>query len=257
MEKSLMRKWGAVLTVLAVAGGAAAGAAGCGATRQGPAPAGRSAQTAAGVETGETAQPTTLPGKASSTGKPGKSDDQAQNTVVVHMGNFAFQPVTLHVTAGTTVVWDNDDTMPHAVTSGANRSFDGRFNSGDLEPGQTFSYTFKKPGVYPYYCIYHPTMNGTVLVTAASLTASEEPATVTARAASAAQTSLGTSGGMNGMHMAPVTMDTIDTAPGTTYNLAFTPEGPGKWLFHCHILPHVTSGTDMSGMITVFDVKPR
>ncbi|MBX5436420.1 MAG: multicopper oxidase domain-containing protein [Alicyclobacillaceae bacterium] len=56
---------------------------------------------------------------------------------------------------------------------------------------------------------------------------------------------------------APQTMDTIDTAPGTTYDLSFTADQAGKWLFHCHILPHVTSGTDMSGMITLFDVtKP-
>jgi FtsP/CotA-like multicopper oxidase with cupredoxin domain len=54
---------------------------------------------------------------------------------------------------------------------------------------------------------------------------------------------------------APLQLDTIDTAPGGTYDLAFTADKPGQWLFHCHILPHVTSGQDMSGMITVFDVQ--
>ncbi|MCL6598863.1 MAG: multicopper oxidase domain-containing protein [Alicyclobacillus macrosporangiidus] len=56
---------------------------------------------------------------------------------------------------------------------------------------------------------------------------------------------------------APITMDTIDTAPGTTYDLSFQMNQPGKWLFHCHILPHVTSGADMSGMITLFDVSNK
>ncbi|MCL6637622.1 MAG: multicopper oxidase domain-containing protein [Alicyclobacillus sp.] len=55
----------------------------------------------------------------------------------------------------------------------------------------------------------------------------------------------------------PVMMDTIDTAPGTTYDLSFQMNQPGKWLFHCHILPHVTNGPDMTGMITLFDVRNK
>ncbi len=55
---------------------------------------------------------------------------------------------------------------------------------------------------------------------------------------------------------APITMDTIATAPGTTYDLAFTADQAGKWLFHCHITDHVVdSQGNMTGMITMFDVK--
>ncbi|MCL6593343.1 MAG: multicopper oxidase domain-containing protein, partial [Alicyclobacillus sp.] len=85
-------------------------------------------------------------------------------TVTVHMGNMAFLPTTLHVAPGTTVVWNNNDNIAHTVTSGANRVKDGRFDSDDLQPGKTFSYTFTKPGTYPYYCVYHPNMKGTVVV---------------------------------------------------------------------------------------------
>ncbi|MFC7395557.1 multicopper oxidase domain-containing protein [Scopulibacillus cellulosilyticus] len=54
----------------------------------------------------------------------------------------------------------------------------------------------------------------------------------------------------------PVTMDTINTAPGTTYDLSFKADQPGKWLFHCHITQHTTdSSGNMSGMISMFDVK--
>ncbi|MCM3024561.1 multicopper oxidase domain-containing protein [Heyndrickxia ginsengihumi] len=54
----------------------------------------------------------------------------------------------------------------------------------------------------------------------------------------------------------PVTMDTIATAPGTTYDISFNANQVGKWLFHCHITDHVVdSNGDMSGMITTFDVK--
>ncbi|MCL6637623.1 MAG: hypothetical protein K6T26_06725 [Alicyclobacillus sp.] len=51
-------------------------------------------------------------------------------TVTLRMGDMVFQPATLHVTPGTTVVWDNNDTIAHTVTSGANRVKDGRFARG-------------------------------------------------------------------------------------------------------------------------------
>ncbi|MED1202225.1 multicopper oxidase domain-containing protein [Heyndrickxia acidicola] len=55
---------------------------------------------------------------------------------------------------------------------------------------------------------------------------------------------------------APITMDTINTAPGTTYDLSFTADQIGKWLFHCHITQHVTDSNGMmSGMVTMFNVK--
>lgn len=49
---------------------------------------------------------------------------------------------------------------------------------------------------------------------------------------------------------------TQNVAPGESYDIEFTPDEPGTWLFHCHILGHVTgpNGTD-AGMITPFVVK--
>jgi manganese oxidase len=56
----------------------------------------------------------------------------------------------------------------------------------------------------------------------------------------------------------PITMDTINTAPGTTYDLSFVADQPGKWLFHCHITSHVTdSNGQMTGMVTMFNVQPK
>ncbi len=46
-------------------------------------------------------------------------------------------------------------------------------DSGSLNPGQSFSYTFNQPGLYPYQCAVHPTiaaMNGWVNVTGAPVT---------------------------------------------------------------------------------------
>ena len=67
--------------------------------------------------------------------------------------------ITVVIGVNNTVVWVNNDDMPHTVTS-TNKLFD----SGNLNPGDTFSYTFTSPGTYTYGCSYHPWMKGTVVV---------------------------------------------------------------------------------------------
>ena len=67
--------------------------------------------------------------------------------------------VTVVIGVNNTVVWTNDDSMEHTVTAN-----DGLFNSGLLQPGQSFTYTFSTPGTYTYYCVLHPWMKGTVVV---------------------------------------------------------------------------------------------
>jgi plastocyanin len=77
----------------------------------------------------------------------------------VSIVDFSFEPATLDVTAGATVVWTNDGVAPHTVT--------GDFaDSGVLEPGQTFSHTFAEIGDYSYVCAIHPQMTGTIRVSA-------------------------------------------------------------------------------------------
>ncbi|GMA50605.1 hypothetical protein GCM10025857_19620 [Alicyclobacillus contaminans] len=90
------------------------------------------------------------------------------HAVTVDIKNFAYSPETIHIMTGTTVTWRNDDSVSHTVTSGANQKADGVFDSKDMAHGQTFSYTFSKPGTYHYFCAYHPIMTGTVIVTAGS-----------------------------------------------------------------------------------------
>src|SRR3989344_2591881 len=64
-------------------------------------------------------------------------------TVNVEIKGFKFNPQDLKIKVGTTVIWTNQDSVPHTVTSS-----DKTLNSPDLSKGQTFSYTFAKPGVY-------------------------------------------------------------------------------------------------------------
>ena len=74
-----------------------------------------------------------------------------------------YSPSTLTVVIGVnnTVQWVNNDTAPHTVTA-----TDHSFDSGNLNPGDTWTYTFTKPGTYTYVCTYHPWMKGTVIVIA-------------------------------------------------------------------------------------------
>lgn len=66
----------------------------------------------------------------------------------------------LVVKAGTTVTWENRDNTQHTTTSTASPPV---WDSGILNPGQSFSFTFNTPGTYSYICNVHP-MAGTVVV---------------------------------------------------------------------------------------------
>ena len=79
--------------------------------------------------------------------------------VNVVLRNTTFVPGRIQVTAGTTVVWRNEDQLIHTVTAN-----DKSFDSGLLQPGKTYRRTFDKPGTYSYYCIPHPFMKGVVVV---------------------------------------------------------------------------------------------
>ncbi len=85
------------------------------------------------------------------------------NTNSVMIKNFSFQPSSINVTNGTMVTWVNDDPTAHTVTSS-----DGIFNSGNIAPGDSFNFTFMKPGIYQYQCLIHPSMVGYVIVASGS-----------------------------------------------------------------------------------------
>jgi FtsP/CotA-like multicopper oxidase with cupredoxin domain len=49
--------------------------------------------------------------------------------------------------------------------------------------------------------------------------------------------------------------DTLNISPGERYDIEFVADNPGVWVFHCHILSHVTNqGVDPGGMIAVIKV---
>ena len=90
------------------------------------------------------------PSEARRAESPVSSAAQARARVQVPIEEFRYQPTTVTVPAGTTVVWTNLDEANHTVTAD-----DDSFDSGLLGLNEAFSYTFTTPGEYGYYCIPH------------------------------------------------------------------------------------------------------
>jgi plastocyanin len=96
------------------------------------------------------------------TPKPTPKPSPAPGTGDVRMVDFAFNPSSLDVVAGTTVVWANDGAALHTVTAS-----DGSWDSGLIAAGGTFTRRFGTPGTYRYLCGLHPSMTGVVRVSGA------------------------------------------------------------------------------------------
>ncbi len=77
----------------------------------------------------------------------------------------AFLPESLWVYSGTDVHWINFDDFRHTVTSVENGGQDTIFNSGIIEPNDTFTLQFLETGTFPYFDLYRPdTLNGFIIV---------------------------------------------------------------------------------------------
>ncbi len=114
-------------------------------------------------------------GSEVSTAEP-KTAMAAPTTPQVGIQGFGFKPSALDVRPGTRVLWTQQDNTTHTVTSGsvgaidpttgqAKAQADGKFSSGDLRQGARFEFTFAAPGIYSYFCQYHPEgMRGQITV---------------------------------------------------------------------------------------------
>jgi plastocyanin len=79
----------------------------------------------------------------------------------VEIEDFAFNPGTLTVKAGTTIKFSNKDDTPHKIVGD-----DGSWGSGSLNKGDDFNLTFTQAGTYTYHCGFHASMKGTIVVVA-------------------------------------------------------------------------------------------
>jgi plastocyanin len=115
---------------------------------------------AGGGESGQNSQE-----EISSSSPPPAMEEGIIVSIVGNSGRNSYNPNPIEIKVGDTMTWINSDSSPHSVTSSSN---DGSitFDSDVLRRGETFSFTFDKEGQYPYLCTLHPSMVGTVVVTA-------------------------------------------------------------------------------------------
>jgi plastocyanin len=103
---------------------------------------------------------------------------QIQPAVVVDMTGslLVFEPAIIEVKAGQTVVWKNSSREVHTVTADPGQATNAqdvelpkgaeRFDSGYLNPAQSYEHTFRTPGTYRYVCTLHEVqrMTGQIVV---------------------------------------------------------------------------------------------
>jgi len=87
------------------------------------------------------------------------ADTAAGGQIAVSIVNFAYDPTPSTIAVGDTVTWTNMDSAPHTVTAD-----DGSFQSGTLQQGESFSFTFTTAGTVDYHCEFHANMHGQVVV---------------------------------------------------------------------------------------------
>jgi plastocyanin len=90
---------------------------------------------------------------------------------VIMTDQLRYDPAKVTIADGGTVVWKNPSNLVHTVTDDAQLAVSPRdaqlpkgvspFNSGNIDPGASWSHTFDVPGTYKYFCIFHEAMGMT------------------------------------------------------------------------------------------------
>jgi plastocyanin len=101
----------------------------------------------------------TATSEPAATATPVLTPEPAGNKMKIDIKGFAFNPDKVTIKAGTTVIWTNQDSNTHTVTGA-----DGNWGSEYLAQGETFEFTFDKPGTYAYRCNIHRVMVGEIVV---------------------------------------------------------------------------------------------
>src|SRR2546430_16994901 len=78
--------------------------------------------------------------------------------------SWCFSPNPIQITAGSTVTWTNNTGPRHTATSDT-----GAWTTGNIAPGGTSAaVAVPSAGTFPHHCAIHPSMTGTVIVSAAA-----------------------------------------------------------------------------------------
>jgi len=88
-------------------------------------------------------------------GNPGTTE-----TKDVQIKSFAFNPLTITVSKGSTIRWTNMDSVLHTIVSDSGNEI----SSNSLSNSGTYSHTFNSAGTYSYHCGIHSSMKGKIIV---------------------------------------------------------------------------------------------
>lgn len=91
---------------------------------------------------------------------PNSLEPSAGDDPVALIAECAFRPTVTYIEPGDSITWTSKDVYPHTVT-GALGSWG---NESMLGRGDSVTYRFEEEGVFPYFCAFHPSMVGTVVV---------------------------------------------------------------------------------------------
>ncbi len=73
-------------------------------------------------------------------------------------------PSLIVIEKGKQVTWVNEDSAFHSITSGFYDAPTDLFDSGHLDPFESYTLTFDETGTFDYFCTLHPWMKGQVVV---------------------------------------------------------------------------------------------
>ncbi len=73
-------------------------------------------------------------------------------------------PSVIVIEKGKQITWVNEDSAFHSITSGYYGTPTELFDSGHLDPFESYTLTFDETGTYDYFCTLHPWMKGQVIV---------------------------------------------------------------------------------------------
>jgi aldose sugar dehydrogenase len=95
-----------------------------------------------------------------------QTDNSIPGVILGLYGDRSYSPNPITIQSGQTITWYNGDTISHTVTSGQDNDEGAgeAFDSEAIIPNQYYSITFDDSGEYQYYCFYHPSMVGEVIV---------------------------------------------------------------------------------------------
>jgi plastocyanin len=88
--------------------------------------------------------------------------DAAGKQVAIEVVDIDYDPQATTVQKGATVKWTNTGKLPHTVTKEDGPGPD--FDSGTLQPGDTYEETFTTPGEIAYHCTIHSGQDGALTV---------------------------------------------------------------------------------------------